>query len=100
LPAINGQVAAHASVGQELQRMAQQAQSQEYRRDLVELVSQANPAAEATGVRPGREPLARAGLKGKARPKARPKGKAPGQPSLALGGAAEEAGLPLISVRA
>jgi hypothetical protein len=95
LPAINGQVAAHASIGQELREMAQKAQDQEYRRDLVELVSQANPGAEATAVKPERGPLARANLKDKPQPKV----KAYGRSARASESAAEEASQPLINVR-
>ncbi|MDR2140501.1 MAG: hypothetical protein LBR11_01680 [Deltaproteobacteria bacterium] len=70
LPAINGQVAAQDAIGQELQRMARQAQDQEYRRDLVEVVAEAKPGVESGAINPGREPLTRASHRGQPRAQA------------------------------
>jgi hypothetical protein len=95
LPALNGQVAAHASVGQELQLMAQEALDKAYRRDLVEVVPEANHAAESGTVRPGSEPQVRNNL----RDRAKIRSKDPLKRSARTLQSATDADPPLVSVR-
>jgi hypothetical protein len=78
--------------------MAQKAQDESYRRDLVELVSEAAPGAETVGVRSGSDPLAKA--RERSRPVARAKDSAK---AAKASGDSQNAPLapdsPLVSVR-
>jgi hypothetical protein len=59
LPAINGQVAAQAAIGEELRQIARLAQDQAFRRDLVELVTQPSPSNQTGSVRRQEDPWVR-----------------------------------------
>ncbi|MDR1578371.1 MAG: hypothetical protein LBT86_09155 [Deltaproteobacteria bacterium] len=82
LPTINGQVAAQAAIGQDLQRIAQLAHDRDYRRDLVEVVSETNPGSETVGIRREGEPLSKSFIKGKNRFR---RGKAAGRSQTSSG---------------
>jgi hypothetical protein len=95
LPAINGQVAACDAVERELRVMAQKAQDERYRRDLVELVAETGASAESAAIHPGRDPLGKVAFKDKPKVKAKAAVRSPG---LAKGQAGD-ANTPLVSVR-
>jgi hypothetical protein len=77
LPTINGQVAAQAAIGQELQRLAQQAQDKEYRRDLVEVVAETGSSAGTVAINRDGDPLTKSFFREK--PKTKPRVKSPDQ---------------------
>jgi hypothetical protein len=69
LPAINGQVALHAAVSEELQQLSRQAQDQAYRRDIVEVVSETEASQPTNSVHREYEPLVKANAKNRTRAK-------------------------------